>query len=207
MKRSFSAIVFVLLLLSSCPAFAEKARSIDSDAASAYHAQHLALHVGSAVCTCTGNYVKIRAKISGDEVVGHLEQADSFELMDVKDGLALIYILDSAQTSPDSRAQMSGWVNADYIDCPCNPSEYEDADNINPLSGSVFPSGTPKEWSLLSGASAWSTELYLQSDGSFSGYYHDSDMGATGDAYPNGTLYESSFSGSFSEINLSLIHI
>ena len=50
---------------------------------------------------------------------------------------------------------------------------------------------------FLSGAGAWSTELVFSSDGSFTGYYHDTDMGDSGIGYPNGTRYESDFSGTF----------
>ena len=53
-------------------------------------------------------------------------------------------------------------------------------------------------WSFCSGAGAWSTDLTIQPDGSFIGDYHDSDMGDTGDNYPNGTIYICSFSGRFS---------
>ena len=50
---------------------------------------------------------------------------------------------------------------------------------------------------FLSGAGAWSTELVVSSDGSFTGYYHDTDMGDSGAGYPNGTRYECDFSGTF----------
>ena len=50
---------------------------------------------------------------------------------------------------------------------------------------------------FLSGAGAWSTELVFSPDGSFTGYYHDTDMGDSGIGYPNGTRYESDFSGTF----------
>ena len=53
-------------------------------------------------------------------------------------------------------------------------------------------------WSFCSGAGAWSTDLKIQPDGSFVGDYHDSDMGDTGDNYPNGTIYICSFSGKMS---------
>lgn len=46
-----------------------------------------------------------------------------------------------------------------------------------------------------SGAGAWSTVLQIAADGSFSGVYHDSDMGDIGEGYPNGTLYYCAFSG------------
>ena len=50
---------------------------------------------------------------------------------------------------------------------------------------------------FLSGAGAWSTELVFSSDGSFTGYYHDTDRGDSGEGYPNGTRYECDFSGTF----------
>lgn len=50
-----------------------------------------------------------------------------------------------------------------------------------------------------SGAGAWSTELDIREDGSFSGTYCDSDMGDTGDKYPYGTYYYSSFRGYLEE--------
>ena len=37
---------------------------------------------------------------------------------------------------------------------------------------------------FLSGAGAWSTELVVSPDGSFTGYYHDTDMGDSGADYP-----------------------
>ena len=50
-----------------------------------------------------------------------------------------------------------------------------------------------------SGAGGWHTEFSVDSDGSFSGFYQDSDMGDTGPDYPNGTVYFSAFSGCFTE--------
>ena len=54
------------------------------------------------------------------------------------------------------------------------------------------------EWSFSSGAGAWSTDLRIQADGSFSGEYHDSEMGETGEGYPDGTVYGCSFTGTMS---------
>ena len=54
------------------------------------------------------------------------------------------------------------------------------------------------EWSFSSGAGAWSTELYIAEDGSFTGNYHDSEMGEAADDYQNGTVYYSTFSGQMS---------
>lgn len=51
-----------------------------------------------------------------------------------------------------------------------------------------------------SGAGAWGSLLTLQPDGSFTGDYHDSEMGDTAQEYPNGTCYVSIFEGRFTDI-------
>ena len=53
---------------------------------------------------------------------------------------------------------------------------------------------------FCSGAGAWSTELSINSDGTFEGIYHDSDMGDIGADYPNGTRYYCSFTGKFGNL-------
>lgn len=50
-----------------------------------------------------------------------------------------------------------------------------------------------------SGVGAWGTTLTICGDGSFEGTYSDSDMGDSGEGYPNGTVYLSEFQGRFSE--------
>lgn len=58
----------------------------------------------------------------------------------------------------------------------------------------------PRTYLFCSGAGGWSTELYLEPDGSFSGEYHDSDMGvADTAAFPNGTMYICNFTGKFTQ--------
>lgn len=54
------------------------------------------------------------------------------------------------------------------------------------------------EWSFLSGAGAWSTDMRILEDGSFWGEYHDSEMGETGENSPDGTIYCCSFYGTMS---------
>ena len=61
-----------------------------------------------------------------------------------------------------------------------------------------MPFDLPARLYFSSGAGAWSTQMTVLPDGRFWGYYHDSDMGDIGKGYPNGTLYESSFTGVFS---------
>lgn len=53
---------------------------------------------------------------------------------------------------------------------------------------------------FMSGAGGWSEEFTIEKDGSFSGNFHDSDMGDTGEGYPDGTMYGSSYTGHFAEL-------
>lgn len=55
-------------------------------------------------------------------------------------------------------------------------------------------------FSFSSGAGAWSTELSINSDGTFEGLYHDADMGDSGESYPGGTLYICNFKGRFDHL-------
>ena len=55
------------------------------------------------------------------------------------------------------------------------------------------------EFWFSSGAGGWATQMTIGPDGSFSGEYYDSDMGSTGEGYPNGTQYRCDFSGQFTE--------
>lgn len=122
MKRLILLAVVLAFVLIPQSVWAEKARSISSDADSAYHAEHLQKHLGETSCHATGNYIKTRSE--ANKVIGHLEQADAFTLLNVKNGRAQIEVLDSAQTSPDSWVGMTGWVNSDYIDCNCSVEAY-----------------------------------------------------------------------------------
>ncbi len=54
---------------------------------------------------------------------------------------------------------------------------------------------------FASGAGGWSTELFIEKDGSFHGNYHDSEMGSYGEGYENGTIYSSVFHGKFKELS------
>ncbi len=63
---------------------------------------------------------------------------------------------------------------------------------------STYAALSGKEYQLSSQGGVWSTTFVINSDGTFSGEYYDYDALATGENYPHGTLYESSFSGEFS---------
>lgn len=64
----------------------------------------------------------------------------------------------------------------------------------------VLPDALPLDLMFASGAGGWSTDLTLERDGSFTGVYHDSEMGSTGPEYPNGSCYICTFSGRFGDI-------
>ena len=71
-------------------------------------------------------------------------------------------------------------------------SQSTETEQENPLT----ESGTLK-FVFSSGVGAWSTQLTLQPDGSFTGHYEDTDLGDMGEEYPGGTVYFCDFSGSF----------
>lgn len=188
MKRIICILLTAFLLFSAESAFAAKARSIHSQADSIHHSNHLQYHVGSTGCHATGNYIKTRTKAGGNKVIGHLEQADEFILLDMDNGWARIEVTFSDKTSPDSWVGMTGWVNSDYIDCNCGSTDYlRNTGNLE----SAYPKALPNSWTFSSGAGAWSTEIFINPDGSFFGYYHDFD---------STELYESFFNGKFSNI-------
>lgn len=163
------ALLFCILVLTAQPALAAKARGIASDADSDFHAAHLALHTGGEDCSATGNYIKTYRDQARKKLVGHLEIADTVRLLAVENGMAQIEVLVSDSTGPDSYEGMTGWLNADYIDCPCSDSAYFSGDAsavTQPVSGSAFPS----DWYFSSGAGAWGTQLHIEPDGTFTGY-------------------------------------
>ena len=129
MKRIF-ALLFILIAVNTSTALAAKARSISSDIDSKFHANHLSLHIEEESCHATGNYIKIRSQSNKDTVIGHLEQADAFQLLDVQNGYALIKVTAAHKTSPNSWNGMTGWVDSDYIDCACSSTEYANPSSI-----------------------------------------------------------------------------
>ena len=81
--------------------------------------------------------------------------------------------------------------------CGCGNNEVNSEQNREEVS--LFTELKGNRFVFASGAGAWGTELLISEAGSFTGLYHDSDMGSTGAGYPNGTRYISEFKGQFSE--------
>ena len=65
--------------------------------------------------------------------------------------------------------------------------------------GFAFSELSNVQFWFSSGAGAWGTDLNIAEDGTFEGVYSDSDMGDTGDGYPNGTHYSCVFTGKFTK--------
>ena len=70
-------------------------------------------------------------------------------------------------------------------------AENTSTDLFAQLKGQVFE--------FSSGVGAWNTELTMGEKGTFTGNYHDSEMGETGEGYPDGTVYGCMFHGQFSD--------
>ena len=122
-RRILTLLALALLLLPVC-ALADKARFLIRDGNRTYHSQHLVLHTGSANCRVSGNYITVRSGKGSGSTLGHVEQADAFRLDEVSGNYARITVTYAAPTSPKSYVGLSGWVNADYVECPCSRDEY-----------------------------------------------------------------------------------
>ena len=100
-----------------------------------------------------------------------------------------------ADTATESTSTESTFTNVP------ESSTTETTTESNTIKNNQLP--LPKEsaeFSFLSGAGAWRTIITLNRDGTFTGWYLDSEMGETGEGYPNGSVYICDFSGRFENI-------
>lgn len=99
---------------------------------------------------------------------------------------------DATQATPEPTAVST--TESSETDTSITPETNPSAAVQLPLPGETV------EFSFLSGAGAWRTILTLNRDGSFTGWFLDSEMGEVGEAYPNGSVYVCDFSGKFKNI-------
>lgn len=92
---------------------------------------------------------------------------------------------------------LGGCAKNDVIE----PSTEAVTENLH-LTQDILPIDDSIEMIYSSGAGGWETIITLTKDGSFTGSYHDSEMGTTGEGYTNGTCYVSEFEGRFKQIRL-----
>ena len=103
-----------------------------------------------------------------------------------------------SETASESREKGKIPEKADIEGSETTGMQATEEDNVQ--AGLTFADLATLQFEFCSGAGGWSTDFTIEKDGSFSGVYHDSDMGVTGDGYPNGTMYYSSFSGHFTDL-------
>ena len=87
-----------------------------------------------------------------------------------------------------------GTVSKDSNNAETNKSNTADDSTI------TFVDLAQYGYSFYSGVGGWSDDFYIEKDGSFHGSYHDSDMGDSGDGYPDGTRYYCEYEGHFENI-------
>ena len=114
----------------------------------------------------------LRGNLDDDDLEAAADQADSAEMT-----------FDEAVAYLQGKAGASG--------------KTEESGNKRIDADTLFAEIENKDFYFASGAGAWATELEIEADGSFSGNYHDSDMGDSGTDYPNGTRYICEFEGRF----------
>lgn len=93
------------------------------------------------------------------------------------------------QISSDASSHESSSVNSQEVSSEAD----EETVMLPTLDGGMT-------FSFSSGVGAWSTEIGIRADGTFDGEFHDSDMGSTGEGYPDGTVSVCVFSGRFENI-------
>ena len=64
----------------------------------------------------------------------------------------------------------------------------------------TFEDLSTRRFDFSSGVGAWGEEFTIEKDGYFTGKYFDTNMGETGEGYPDGTFYSCSYSGHFSDL-------
>lgn len=95
----------------------------------------------------------------------------------------------------------SGYYNSRYEFVYNSSDERENKGTSKPdvINTAVDFSSIPNSFTFTSGVGAWSSNISLNEDGSFTGKFSDSDMGDKGSNYPKGTVRICSFSGEFSQ--------
>lgn len=105
------------------------------------------------------------------------------------------------QTSEETSEQTKDSTSTEKTteDSAASDSKTTDTTASGTTDGFSFADITNKEFCFSSGAGAWATYVYVSEDGSFEGFYHDSDMGDIGEGYEYGTSYSCHFTGKFAE--------
>lgn len=102
--------------------------------------------------------------------------------------------------STASRAQVAAILHRFCQEISPNPPPANGLTFVPAPDAAAIFDQMPRDFAFASGVGGWGTSLTIQKDGTFSGSYHDSDMGDTGPGYPYGTVYICNFSGRFTNV-------
>ena len=110
--------------------------------------------------------------------------------------------LESLADLPETLAQAAETLTADLQTSAAQVQETaaETLPAVQTAQTGALPADAAGGYDFSSGAGGWGTEVTLNADGTFEGHFHDSDMGDTGEGYPNGTVYFCDFHGRFGNI-------
>lgn len=76
----------------------------------------------------------------------------------------------------------------------------EEIPPVEQVTSFSFEDLSTRQFYFSSGIGAWEEEFTVEKDGYFTGGFHDSNMGETGEKYPEGTFYSCVYSGHFTDI-------
>lgn len=85
------------------------------------------------------------------------------------------------------------------IICAAGLLSVSQADMVLADGGFSYEDVANRNFCFTSGVGSWSTGLTIHEDGTFEGSFSDTNMGESGEGYPNGTQYVCDFSGQLTE--------
>lgn len=106
---------------------------------------------------------------------------------------------DHSNHAPNNQALDPNTENGAVGQTPNTDDDTPSAEEDGSDAASLFTELSKYQFVFASGAGAWQTLLNLNADGTFKGHYSDSDMGNTGEGYPDGVMYSSTFEGKFTD--------
>lgn len=134
-----------------------------------------------AICSTIVFFAGCQSKPKGSDNINNSNTAENNQVVDIKTTETDSGDTDTVTTA--EKDQKEGTQNTE--------------ENSSEESTSLFSELSKYQFVFSSGAGAWQTILNINADGTFHGSYTDSDMGDTGEDYPNGIVYSSTFEGKF----------
>ena len=117
-------------------------------------------------------------------------------------GCGIFYLV--GRSGDDEAAEAISNQTSTNTEADLNITNNETKDNVDANTDDdstlTFEDLSKYSFSFYSGAGGWSDDFNIEKDGYFHGHYHDSDMGDSGDDYPDGTYYFSDYEGHFKNI-------